>query len=94
MAVFEVACVWEPLVGEREEEKSMKYQALAADLAKQWKGFRITVTPVVLGVIGGLRCHLAKSGLFDERAVEAFAAEAQREVLVASVKAIRRHLAL
>ena len=31
--VFEVACAWDPLVGEMEKDKEGKYQELAADLA-------------------------------------------------------------
>ncbi len=35
MCILEVACAWEPLIKEREEEKRRKYQGLAADLANQ-----------------------------------------------------------
>lgn len=47
-----MACAWEPLIQEREREKKNKYQELAADLAKQWPGFKISVTLVVLGDLG------------------------------------------
>ena len=32
MAIFEVACIWDPLMHEREEQRRRKYQELATDL--------------------------------------------------------------
>ncbi len=47
-----MACPLDHLVQRREAEKKVKYQELAADLANQWQGYRVTVTPVVLGSLG------------------------------------------
>ena len=45
----------EPLLEEREREKFHKYQELAADLATQYHGWRVTVVPIVVGSLGTLR---------------------------------------
>ena len=50
--IFEVACAWEPTVEKREKLKRNKYEPLAADLANQWPGYRVTVIPVVVGDLG------------------------------------------
>ena len=34
----------EPLVQERQREKNVKYQDLAADYAKVWQGYKVTVS--------------------------------------------------
>ena len=52
LVILEVACAWEPLIMECGREKRCKYQELAADLARQYPGYRITVVPVVLGELG------------------------------------------
>ena len=38
MTIFDVACAWEELLLEREEEKRGKYQELPRDMATQWPG--------------------------------------------------------
>ena len=40
LVVQEVACAWEPIIAEREKEKKLRYQDLAADLARQNPGYR------------------------------------------------------
>ena len=55
IVLYEVACMWDPLIKERENEKKRKYQELAADLAKRWQGYKVTVVLVVLGDLGTLR---------------------------------------
>ena len=42
---------------EREREKKRKYRELAADLAGQWRGFKVDVIAVVVGTLG-LVCGL------------------------------------
>ena len=64
-----MACFLDRLIAEREQEKRAKYQELAADLAVQWNS-AITVIPVVLGNLGrlvGLRHHLTRANLFEEK---------------------------
>ena len=68
--VCDVACAWEPLVLEREREKKRKYRELAADLAGQWRGFKVDVIAVVvatLGLVCGLDGNLKKLGIFNGR---------------------------
>ena len=67
--IFEVSCAWEPLVQAREKEKWSKYQELAADLAQQWKGFRVLVVPIDVGDLGlvvGMRKQLERTELFSD----------------------------
>ena len=93
--IMDVACSWEPRVTEREKEKKEKYQPLAADLAKQWQGYKVTVTPVVMGTLGlvtKMREDLRKTNIFSKQAAEKFAAEAQREVVCSAVRIIKRHM--
>ena len=45
---MEVACAWEPLILEREEDKGSKYGELSADLACQFPGWKIQVYSVVV----------------------------------------------
>lgn len=95
IAIFDIACAWDKIVGEREREKCAKYQELAADLARQRKGYKVTVVAVVLGDLGivqDLRRQLRRSGVLTEKAIWEFMRHAQREVLCAAVKIIKRHM--
>ncbi len=95
VVIYEVACAWDPLVKEREDEKKAKYQELADDLAKQCPGYKVTVVPVVLddlGTIKGLKRHLTKNGLLSKSETEAVVPTMQRETLCATVKIIKRHM--
>ena len=70
--IFEVAIAWEPLVKERTKQKQRKYQELAAELARQWPGYRVKVVPVVLGSMGlvtDLQKHLMKAELLNQEEV-------------------------
>ncbi len=90
-----MACAWDRQVQERERQKKAKYQELAADLATQFPGYRVTVTPVVIGdrgLLAGLQEHLRKSGVVEEKEVQSFVSAAQREVLCAGVQIIKRHM--
>lgn len=101
ITIFDVACTWEPLVNVREFQKGAKYQALAADLAKQWEGYKVRAIPVVVGDLGlmeGLQNHLKRSErserseLLSPKDISHFLREAQREVLCVAARLIRRHL--
>lgn len=73
-----------------------RYVELAADLANQHTGYRVTTIPVVcgdLGTIGSLRKDLRKSKLLDEKQIEAFMLEAQLETLSGAVRIVKSHLA-
>ena len=52
IVILEGAVAWEPLLAERERQKSDKYQELAADLATQHLGWRVEVVPIVVGCQG------------------------------------------
>ena len=93
--IFEVACAWEPLVKTREREKWLKYQELAADLAKQWSHFKVDVIPVVtgnLGLIVGLKRYLRKARLMNSVEIDQLIKATQREALCSAVRLIRRHM--
>ncbi len=95
IVIFEVAVAWDRGVEEREVEKRAKYGDLAADLAKQWEGYRVVIVPVVLGDLGlirNLRRYMAKAKILSAEEITRFAAEAQREVLCWNVKLIKRLL--
>lgn len=95
IVIMEVAVAWEPIVSEREKEKRAKYDDLAADLAKQWPGYKIVIVPVVIGDLGlirNLRKFLARAKILNTQEIAKFAAEAQREVLCWNVKLLKRTL--
>ena len=52
IVILEGAVTWEPLLAERERQKTDKYRELAADLATQHPGWRVTVVPIVVGCLG------------------------------------------
>ena len=43
---------WEPTVAHHEKQKRAKYEALAADMATQWKNYRVAMIPLVIGSLG------------------------------------------
>ncbi len=95
ISIFEVACAWDSTVEKREIEKRAKYADLAADLAKQWQGYRVVTIPVVLGDLGlvrNLKRFMKDAKLLTDREIATFAAEAQREVLCWTVKLLKRTL--
>ena len=97
IVIFEVACAWDPLVREREEEKRSKYQELAADMAVQNPGWKVSVVPVVVGVLGSmgkLREELSNTELFTRHQVNRLSREIQYESLCSAIRMIRRLLAL
>lgn len=66
IVILDVACAWDTSIGKRRKEKLDRYVELAADLANQHTGYRVTTIPVVcgdLGTIGSLRKDLRKSKL-------------------------------
>ncbi len=92
ITIYEVACAWDRTVGEREQEKRAKYMDLAADLAKQWKGYTVVTVPVVLGDLGVIRNFMKQAKMLTDKEIARFAAEAQREVLCWMVKLLKRTL--
>ena len=93
--ILEVACAWDPLVVEREKEKRLKYAEYAADLATQWRGWRTSVHPLVVGdlaSLGSFREELNKTHLFSKRDISFLARNCQFEALCSAVRIIRRHL--
>ena len=73
IVILECAVTWEPLLEERECEKFHKYQDLAADLATQYPGSRVTVIPIAVGSLGtlrNLRENLNSLAIFTRREVD------------------------
>ena len=96
IVIFEIACAWEPLVLERENKKRGKYRELAADLATQWPGWKVTTVPLVVGALGTLnrfREELSELKLFSEKKISWMAREAQFEALVSATRLVCQHLA-
>ncbi len=80
------------VIKKREVEKKQKYQDLAADLTKTYPGFKVVVTPIVLGdlgTIGDLKKHLNTGRIMNAQQINKFV---QREVLCSAIHIIRRHL--
>jgi hypothetical protein len=81
IVIADVACAWDPLVEICEVEKKAKYQELAADLAKQWQGYRVTCLPVVvgdLGIVVNLMKCLRDIGVWEEKDLVRLTASIQR----------------
>ena len=70
IVILEGAVAWEPLLAERERQKTAKYGELAADLATQHPGWRVEVVPIVIGSLGTLRNvrhNIYGLGIFTQR---------------------------
>ena len=97
VVIFEVAVAWEPVVEERFCEKAEKYRTLAADLAKQWEGYKVKLVPVVVGTMGlvlkRLRRELGKAKIFPEKNLNRLILSLQREAMCGTVRLLRTHLA-
>ena len=94
--ILEVACAWEPLVKEREDEKRAKYQELARDLANQYEGWRTHVVPLVFGALGSLgsaRSELESTSLLSAREISYLLLNCQAEVISACVRILKSTLA-
>ena len=95
VTIFEVACAWEPLLIEREDEKREKYQELARDMATQWPGWKTSVVPLVVGDLGslaGFRKGMSQTGLLHSKTISYLARNCQFEVICSAIRIIRRHL--
>ena len=92
--ILEGAVAWEPLLGEREKQKSDKYQELAADLATRHPGRRVTVVPIVAGTLRQMRANLHNFGIFTQWESTHLVREIQFQVLCLGVRLIRRQLAV
>ena len=93
VVVMDVACAWDPLIREREDEKKCKYQELAADLAVQNPGWQVSVVPIVVGDLGSmarLREELTDTNLLTRRQVNRLANEVQYESLCSMIRIVRR----
>ena len=96
IVVFEVACAFESCLLEREKEKWLKYEPLAADLAAGRRDFSVVVVPVVigsLGVVGSMYNRLNQLGLFKAPRLEELIMEVQVAALTSSARILRTHLA-
>ena len=76
--ILEGAVAWEPLLAERERQKTEKYGELAADLATPHPGWRVDVVPIVVGSLGTLRNvrhNIYGLGIFTRREAAKLAKE-------------------
>ncbi len=84
---------WQCL-GNREDNR--EEAALAADLAKRWKGYRIiNGRPSChgsMGLITDLRSQLDRANIFDPKEITKLMGEMQREALCGAVRIIKRHM--
>ena len=93
--ILEVACAWEPLILEREDEKRRKYQQLAAGLGQQYPLYCVRVMPLVvgdLGVIFNFGRELERLDIFNTRELKNVIRHCQCEVLASACQIIRRTL--
>ena len=95
--LIEMACAFDPLLAEREKEKSEKYEELATDMATQFPGLRVEIVPVVIGDLGsarGLADSLRKLKIFTSRQLGSVLGAMQLKVLYSSTRILKRHLAV
>ena len=97
VTLIKVAVAWDPIVAEREREKRIKYQGLAADIAGQYDATKpVHVCTVVIGAPGTV-CqmghNLVHSGLLEADDVWRLAGSIQNAVLIRAVQIMKRHLA-
>ena len=52
--LLEMACAYDSILEEREDEKLAKYDDLAADLGLQFHGYRVKRVPLVIGDLGSI----------------------------------------
>ena len=53
-----MAVCWDPLISERESEKTAKHQDLAIDMGRRYRGWKVQVLPIVMGALGTVdNCH-------------------------------------
>ena len=97
VTLIEVAVAWYPIVAEREREKTIKYQGLAADIAGQYDATKpvhvCTVVIVALGTVCQMGHNLVHSGLQEADDVSRLAGSIQKSVLIRAVQIMKRHLA-
>ena len=77
----------------RWQEKFQKYRKLAAEMRKQFRGYRIKVVPMIgaLGTVDTLPEDLRSIPKLSKGAVEVMTAM-QRSVLCSAVRILRKHL--
>lgn len=76
-------------LGETREREKAKYHELAADMARQWLAYTVTIVPVVLGDLGP-EIEACSIELSDAEAARQFSNTAQRENQCGKV--MKRHL--
>ena len=79
--ILDVVCAWEPIVCEREVEKTDKYGPLAADMDRRKTGWKVRVGALVIGTLGS-KCECQR-----------IISDVQFKALTAAVRIIRqKHL--
>ena len=94
--IIEMSVPADSNINGRWQEKFQKYQKLAADMRKQFRGYRIKVVPMIIGALGTVDTLLEDlRGIpkLSKSAVEVMRAM-QRTVLCSAVRILRRHLSV
>ena len=94
--IIEMSVPTDSNINGRWQEKFQKYQKLAADMRKQFRGYRIKVVPMIIGALGTVDTLLEDlRGIpkLSKSAVEVMRAM-QRTVLCLAVRILRRHLSV
>ena len=80
----------------RWQEKFQKYQKLAADMRKQFRGYRIKVVPMIIGALGTVDTLLEDLRGIPKlsRGVVEVMRAMQRTVLCSAVRILRQHLSV
>ena len=94
--IIEMSVPTDSNINGRWQEKFQKYQKLAADMRKQFRGYRIKVVPMIVGALGTVETLLEDfRGIpkLSKSAVEVMRAM-QRTVLCSVVRILRRHLSV
>jgi len=86
---MDVAVCWDPLILEREREKTAKYQDLATDMGRRYRGWKVQVLPIVigaLGTVGRLSQDLQAMRCLESYETRLTVQELQRMALLGSVQ--------
>ena len=82
---MDVAVCWDPLISERESEKTAKYQDFAIDVERRYQGWKVQVLPIVMGALGTVGKHsqdLQAMGCFESYEIRLTVQKLQRAALL------------
>ena len=94
--IFEMSVPTDSNINGRWQEKFQKYQKLAADMRKQFRGYRIKVVLMIIGALGTVDTlweDLRGIPKLSKDVVEVMRVM-QRTVVCSAVRILRRHLSV